>query len=160
MEYQWERVERERAAKEKERHRGCFSRSWSEALCLGEDGRFEKTGSNKSANSPHLHHNLPENVEISGVKSIGTPMFFVFLICGYGHTCEAGNAMTEKSKFIGGFEEEDRESIIRSQINLFLLFQFWYIMASKDEICRGRVTDEIYDAQRSCGTVEYNQAAR
>lgn len=27
--------------------------------------------------------------------------------CGYGHSCAAGNAMTEKSQQIGGFEKED-----------------------------------------------------
>ena len=30
------------------------------------------------ANPPILHHNLSENVEISGMKSIGTPMLFCF----------------------------------------------------------------------------------
>lgn len=28
-------------------------------------------------------------------------------MCGYGHNCKAGNAMTEKSQRIGGFEKED-----------------------------------------------------
>ncbi|HML38605.1 MAG TPA: NAD(P)H-dependent oxidoreductase, partial [Bacillota bacterium] len=28
-------------------------------------------------------------------------------LCGFGHNCGAGNAMTEKSQRIGGFEEED-----------------------------------------------------